>query len=72
MLFTFAFPKPINLCQTKSRNFVHKSNVQLLFLAMLGGALWCVGNITVVPIVNSIGLSLGMLLWGLSNMLIGW
>jgi glucose uptake protein GlcU len=41
-------------------------------LAMLGGALWCVGNITVVPIVNSIGLSLGMLLWGLSNMLIGW
>lgn len=39
---------------------------------MLGGALWCVGNVTVVPIVNNIGLSLGMLLWGLSNMLVGW
>lgn len=39
---------------------------------MLGGALWCLGNVTVVPIVNSIGLSLGILLWGLSNMLVGW
>src|SRR5262249_16200407 len=32
--------------------------------AMLGGFLWCTGNIMVVPIVKLIGLSLGMLLWG--------
>lgn len=41
-------------------------------LAVLGGALWCIGNATVVPIVGWIGLSMGMLVWGLANMVIGW
>jgi len=41
-------------------------------LAVLGGALWCIGNVTVVPIVGWIGLSMGMLVWGLANMIIGW
>jgi len=41
-------------------------------LAMLGGFLWCTGNIMTVPIIKCIGLSLGMLFWGLSNLLIGW
>lgn len=40
--------------------------------AMLGGAIWATGNITVVPIVNLLGLGLGLLTWGLSNMLTGW
>lgn len=40
--------------------------------AMLGGFLWCTGNMTAVPIIRCIGLSLGMLLWGLSNLLTGW
>jgi len=41
-------------------------------LAMLGGFLWCTGNILTVPIVKCIGLSLGMLTWGLSNLIVGW
>jgi len=41
-------------------------------LAMLGGVLWCSGNITVVPVVKMIGLSLGLLVWGTVNLLAGW
>uniref|UniRef100_A0A6B2LA77 EamA domain-containing protein n=1 Tax=Arcella intermedia TaxID=1963864 RepID=A0A6B2LA77_9EUKA len=41
-------------------------------LAMLGGFLWCTGNIMVVPIIRCIGLSMGMLIWGLVNLLMGW
>jgi len=40
--------------------------------AMLGGFLWCTGNIMAVPIIKMIGLSLGMLIWGLTNLLMGW
>ncbi|XP_036372937.1 transmembrane protein 144a [Megalops cyprinoides] len=41
-------------------------------LAMLGGAIWATGNITVVPILKTIGLSLGILIWGSFNLLMGW
>jgi glucose uptake protein GlcU len=41
-------------------------------LGMLGGMLWCIGNVTVIPIVNTIGLGMGLLIWGLVNMLTGW
>ncbi len=41
-------------------------------LAMLGGAIWATGNIMSVPIIKILGLSLGLLIWGQSNMLIGW
>jgi len=41
-------------------------------IAMLGGFLWCTGNMMVVPTVKCIGLSLGMLVWGLTNLLAGW
>jgi hypothetical protein len=41
-------------------------------LAMLGGFLWATGNITVVPIMGMIGIGLGMLTWGLCNMIVGW
>jgi len=40
--------------------------------AMLGGFLWCSGNVMTVAIIKCIGLSLGMLFWGLANMLMGW
>ena len=40
--------------------------------AMLGGAIWTTGNMMSVPTIKFIGLGLGMLLWGTSNMLIGW
>lgn len=41
-------------------------------LGMLGGMFWCLGNALVVPIVDSIGMSLGLLIWGTANMLTGW
>ena len=41
-------------------------------VAMLGGALWATGNITVVPIVKTIGLGIDLLVWGLVSMLVGW
>ena len=40
--------------------------------AMLGGVLWATGNVLTVPIVKTLGLSLGMLTWGMTNMVIGW
>eukprot|EP01123_Difflugia_compressa_P006312 TRINITY_DN18499_c0_g1_i1.p1 TRINITY_DN18499_c0_g1~~TRINITY_DN18499_c0_g1_i1.p1 ORF type:complete len:307 (-),score=45.46 TRINITY_DN18499_c0_g1_i1:2-832(-) len=39
---------------------------------MLGGFLWCTGNVMTVPIIKCVGLSMGMLLWGLANLLMGW
>lgn len=39
---------------------------------MIGGAIWALSNVSVVPIVDLIGLSLGMLLWGVTNMATGW
>ncbi|XP_033114017.1 transmembrane protein 144-like isoform X2 [Anneissia japonica] len=41
-------------------------------IAMLGGFLWTTGNITVIPIIKTIGLSLGILIWGSLNLLAGW
>lgn len=41
-------------------------------LCMLGGFLWATGNIMVVPIIKTIGLGLGMLVWGSFNLLFGW
>jgi len=41
-------------------------------LAMLGGFLWCTGNILSVSVIQLIGLGLGLLLWGLANLLMGW
>jgi hypothetical protein len=37
-----------------------------------GGFIWCTGNLTVVPTIQCIGLSLGMLLWGGTNLISGW
>ena len=40
--------------------------------AVLGGIIWSTGNLCVVPIMKCIGLSLGLLLWGSSALVIGW
>ena len=40
--------------------------------AMLGGALWATGNVMCVPIIKTIGIGVGMLIWGATNMCIGW
>lgn len=41
-------------------------------LAMVGGVLWETGNICVVPIIKTIGLGLGLCIWGMTNLLSGW
>ncbi|KAL1777536.1 transmembrane protein 144 [Sigmodon hispidus] len=40
--------------------------------AMLGGCIWATGNIAVIPIIKTIGLGLGILIWGSFNTLTGW
>ena len=40
--------------------------------AMFGGCLWAIGNLMVVPIVKSIGIALGMMIWSGACMLAGW
>lgn len=40
--------------------------------AMLGGILWATGNICSVPVIKTIGLAQGLLIWGASCMLTGW
>ncbi|XP_078457303.1 transmembrane protein 144 [Lampetra planeri] len=41
-------------------------------LAMLGGFLWATGNIATVPVIKTIGLGLGFLIWTSSNLIVGW
>ncbi|EFA81285.1 transmembrane protein 144 A [Heterostelium album PN500] len=38
---------------------------------LLGGSLWAIGNLCVIPIVKSIGLGLGLLLWSCSSLITG-
>nr|XP_044622980.1 transmembrane protein 144 isoform X2 [Equus asinus] len=40
--------------------------------AMVGGCIWATGNIAAVPIIKTIGLGLGILIWGSFNALTGW
>ncbi|KAL8587620.1 hypothetical protein ACOMHN_045309 [Nucella lapillus] len=39
---------------------------------MVGGAIWATGNICVVPIIKTIGMGLGLCIWGMFNLLSGW
>lgn len=41
-------------------------------LAMIGGALWCTGNMMCGPVIQLLGLGMGLLIWGSANMLMGW
>jgi len=40
--------------------------------AAVGGFLWATGNVLCVAIISTIGLGLGMLVWGIANLLTGW
>ncbi|KAK8789862.1 hypothetical protein WA158_006642 [Blastocystis sp. Blastoise] len=42
------------------------------FLAMLGGVIWATGNLCTVPVVKCIGLARGLLVWGITSMIVGW
>ena len=39
---------------------------------LLGGFFWCTGNVLVVLIVRLIGLGLGLLIWGISCLVMSW
>jgi len=47
-------------------------NTSEFAFAMLGGFLWCTGNLMCGSIIQLIGLGMGILIWGSTNMLIGW
>jgi len=47
-------------------------SVKFFPFVMFGGALWASGNALAVPVINSIGLAMGLLIWGCTNMLTGW
>jgi len=46
--------------------------VKFIPQAVAGGVLWATGNTMAVPVISSIGLGMGMLIWGTTNMLMGW
>ncbi|KAL5111008.1 hypothetical protein TcWFU_010012 [Taenia crassiceps] len=41
-------------------------------LTVLSGFLWSTGNITVVPIIKRLGMGIGMLIWSMVSLLVGW
>ena len=43
-------------------------SLRFMPFAALGGFLWATGNVLSVPVINLIGLGLGQLIWGSSNM----
>jgi len=48
------------------------SSISVYPFAMLGGALWCMGNAMATTIIKCIGLGLAICLWGSVNLMIGW
>jgi len=42
-----------------------------VYTGLLGGSLWALGNLCVIPIVKLIGLGLGLLIWGSSSLVVG-
>lgn len=51
---------------------LYRGSPQFQPFAMIGGLLWAIGNLTAIPIIDSIGLGLGVLIWGTVNCLVGW
>ena len=49
-----------------------RENQQFYPAAALGGLFWSGGNAISVPIIQCIGMGLGIAIWGTTNMLIGW
>jgi glucose uptake protein GlcU len=49
-----------------------RSNYVLHPLPMLGGCLWATGNLCKVPIIKTVGLGIGQVVWAGTNCLFGW
>jgi hypothetical protein len=53
---------------------IESPDKQVIFepIAALGGMLWCTGNALSVPVIQCIGMGLGLLIWGAANLIAGW
>ena len=49
-----------------------RENKQFYPFAALGGLFWAAGNAISVPIIQCVGMALGIAVWGTTNMLLGW
>ncbi|KAK3757757.1 hypothetical protein RRG08_027119 [Elysia crispata] len=47
-------------------------NSKFFPLVMVGGAIWATGNLCVVPVIKTIGMGLGISLWGTVALVAGW
>ena len=52
--------------------FVTNPTHEFYPFAMLGGVIWTTGNLLTVPVIQTIGISLGLSIWGISNLAMGW
>lgn len=52
--------------------FSWQSFVHFYPVAMLGGVFWACGNCMAIPVIQRLGMALGILIWNSTNCLIGW
>jgi len=49
-----------------------RNSFKLHVLPMLGGCLWATGNLCKVPIIKTIGIGMGQIIWATTNCVVGW
>lgn len=67
--FVWFFSSGVLLVGICSIGYVGKA--MFMPTGLIGGALWATGNLCVIPIVKTIGLGLGLLIWGSTSLLTG-
>eukprot|EP01132_Coremiostelium_polycephalum_P003863 gene3863-4814_t len=58
------------LCTAYIAMFISKNYI-FIPMGLLGGTLWSIGNFCVIPIVKTVGLGLGLLLWSCTSLITG-
>lgn len=69
MSFVWVFSSGVLIVGIISMFIVGKA--VFVYTGLIGGSLWAMGNLCVIPIVKLIGLGLGMLLWGSTSLITG-
>jgi len=67
--FVWFFSSGVLLVGICSIGYVGKA--MFMPTGLIGGALWATGNLCVIPIVKTIGLGLGLLIWGSTSLITG-
>jgi len=67
----------VTLCEFTAKDLVESAStdaysIKFFPYALLGGVFWATGNTMSVPVINAIGMGMGVLTWGAANMLMGW